>query len=94
MAQTVEDLCQTGRITYAQLVERSGLEETRVQAILLQRWTPSPAERERLAAALGVPVTEISWGHTMNPRNVRYGRFGLKEDFQGESGGRKAESGG
>jgi len=46
MAQTVEDLCQAGKITYAQLVERSGLEETRVQAILLQRWTPSPAERK------------------------------------------------
>jgi hypothetical protein len=28
-----------------------------------------------------VGVDQISWGHTMNPRNVRYHRFGLKEDF-------------
>ena len=33
------------------------------------------------AVALGVSVETISWGHTMNPRNVRYHRFGLKEDF-------------
>ncbi len=63
MAQSVEDLCQAGRITYVQLVERSGLEETRVQAILLQRWTPSPAERQRIAAVLGVPPEDIVWGH-------------------------------
>jgi len=49
--------------------------------------------REKLAAALGLPVTEISWGHTMSPRNVRYGRFGLKEDFGQASGTKGQESG-
>ena len=63
MAQNVEDLCLAGRITYAQLVERSGLEETRVQAILLQRWTPSPAERQRIAAVFGVQPDDVVWGH-------------------------------
>jgi transcriptional regulator with XRE-family HTH domain len=63
MAQTVEDLCQAGKITYAQLVEKSGLEETRVQAILLQRWTPSPFERQKIAAVFGVLPDEIVWGH-------------------------------
>ena len=53
----------------------------RVAAIVDGRWLASPQERERIAAALGVPAAEISWGHTMNPRNVRYHRFGLKEDF-------------
>ena len=53
----------------------------RVEAIADGRWTPSPEERTKVAAALGVSVDEISWGHTMNPRNVRYRRFGLKENF-------------
>ena len=92
--KTVEHLLDELDINLDELAKRAGLAIERTLAIADGRWTPSPAERERLAAALGVPVTEISWGHTMNPRNVRYGRFGLKEDFQGESGGRKAESGG
>jgi len=92
--KTVEHLLDELDINLDQLAQRAGLAIERTLAIADGRWTPSPAERQRLAAALGVPVTEISWGHTMNPRNVRYGRFGLKEDFQGESGGRKAESGG
>ena len=45
------------------------------------RWTPSPDERAAIAAALGVRVEEVSWGHSMNPRNIRYHRFGLKESF-------------
>jgi hypothetical protein len=52
-----------------------------VLAIVDGRWLASPAERAAIAAALGVAVETISWGHTMNPRNVRYHRFGLKEDF-------------
>lgn len=92
--KTVEHLLDELDINLDDLAVRSGLTIERTLAIADGRWTPSPPERERLAAALGVPVAEISWGHTMSPRNVRYGRFGLKEDFQGESGGRKAESGG
>jgi hypothetical protein len=42
---------------------------------------PGPADRERIAKAFGLDVKDISWGHTMNPRNVRYRRFGLKENF-------------
>ena len=51
----------------------------RLDAIVSGRWTPSPDERARIAAALGVSVGEINWGHTMNPRNVRYHRYGLPE---------------
>ena len=61
--------------------EASRLPADRVLAIVDGRWLANPAERAALAAALGVPATEVSWGHTMNPRNVRYHRFGLKEDF-------------
>jgi lambda repressor-like predicted transcriptional regulator len=63
------------------IAERSGLSRERVEAIVLGRWTPSPAERKVVAKALGVEVADVSWGHTLDPRNIRYRQFGLKEDF-------------
>lgn len=63
MPATVEDLCQRHQITLANLIERSGLDESRVTAILLGRWTPAPAERQRIAAVFSVSVDDIAWGH-------------------------------
>jgi transcriptional regulator with XRE-family HTH domain len=68
-------------LTIDDMAERSGLELERMAAIALGRWTPSPSDRDRIAEALGIDVDEISWGHTMDPRNVRYRQFGLKENF-------------
>ena len=79
--KTVDILFENAGISIQELAERCGLPAPRVEAIIHGRWTPSPAERARLAAALGVAVDDVSWGHTMNPRNVRYRRFGLKENF-------------
>jgi transcriptional regulator with XRE-family HTH domain len=79
--KTIDVLLEETDTTLDELAARAGLPIERVAAIADGRWTPSPAERQKLAAALGVSVTDISWGHTMNPRNVRYHRFGLKEDF-------------
>jgi len=63
------------------LAEKCELPFDRTAAIVDGRWLPSPQERQKIAAALGVEVSAVSWGHTMSPRNVRYHRFGLKEDF-------------
>lgn len=79
--KTVEFLLEETGLAIDELAERSGLVEERVLAIADGRWTPSPQEREQIAAAFGVPVAEISWGHSMNPRNIRYRRHGLKENF-------------
>ena len=81
--RTVEHLIEQTGMVYAEIAARGGLDVERVAAIAEGRWTPSPDERVKIAAAFGVPVAEISFGHTMNPRNIRYGRFGLKEDFNG-----------
>jgi hypothetical protein len=81
--KTIDVLLEELDVVLDELSERSGLPIERVAAIADGRWTPSPAEREKLAKALGVNVGDVSWGHTMNPRNVRYHRFGLKEDFGG-----------
>lgn len=63
MAVSVAELCQQQDLTLAQLVERSGLEEDRIVAILMGRWTPSPTERQRIADVLHVTTGEIAWGH-------------------------------
>ena len=81
MPTTIDVLFEQLQVTFDQIVLRSGLPATRVEAILCGRWLPSPAERELIANAFGVGVDAIDWGHSMSPRNVRYHRFGLKEDF-------------
>lgn len=63
MAMSVSELCEQQQLSVEQLTERSGLEPQRVLAIMLGRWTPSPAERQKIAASLGVERDEISWGH-------------------------------
>jgi transcriptional regulator with XRE-family HTH domain len=61
--KTVEELCVQHGLSPQQLAERSGLEEQRVLAIVLGRWTPSPAERDKVAAAFGLTRDQIAWGH-------------------------------
>ncbi|MCC7084860.1 MAG: helix-turn-helix transcriptional regulator [Pirellulales bacterium] len=78
---TIDLLLEQSGLSMKDLADKAGLSLERVAAIVDGRWTPSPVERERIAAALDCTIDSISWGHTMNPRNVRYHRFGLKENF-------------
>ena len=80
--KTVDVLLEELDIYVDELAKRCGLEAERVGAIVDGRWLPSPHERAAIAAVLAMPPEEISWGHTMSPRNVRYHRFGLREDFK------------
>jgi hypothetical protein len=61
--RTVSDLCTEHRVDPKQLAERSGLDEQRVLAIVLGRWTPSPTERDKIAAVFGLTREQIVWGH-------------------------------
>ncbi|MBI2805025.1 MAG: helix-turn-helix transcriptional regulator [Planctomycetes bacterium] len=61
--KTVEDLCVEHKIDIKKLAELSNVDEQRVLAIVLGRWTPSPAERDRIAAAFGLTREQIAWGH-------------------------------
>lgn len=63
MSTTVADLCKQQKITLAELTTQCQLEEGRVLAIVMGRWTPSPTERERIAQVFDVPIDEITWGH-------------------------------
>jgi transcriptional regulator with XRE-family HTH domain len=61
--KTVEQLCTEHGIDVRQLAERSGVDEGRVLAIMLGRWTPSPQDRDAIAAVFGVTRDRIVWGH-------------------------------
>jgi len=62
-AKTVDQLCVEQGLNVQQLAERTGLDEQRVVAIMLARWTPSPEERDAIAKVFGVPREQIVWGH-------------------------------
>ena len=62
-ARSVDDLCRERQLDYKQLAQQAGLDEQRVLAIVLGRWTPSPAERDKVAAVFGLTRDQISWGH-------------------------------
>ncbi|MGD9636930.1 MAG: helix-turn-helix transcriptional regulator [Pirellulales bacterium] len=63
MLHSVSDLCHEHSLTVSELAERANLAEDRTLSIVLGRWTPSPAERQKIAAVFGVAVDEITWGH-------------------------------
>jgi transcriptional regulator with XRE-family HTH domain len=58
-------------ISVAQLVTASGLDAKLVKSVVSGNYTPSPAQRQRLAAALGVSVEDISWEHAVSVQHLR-----------------------
>jgi hypothetical protein len=61
--KNVGDLCQEHQLDCKTLAEKAAIEEQRMLAIILGRWTPSPAERDRVAAVFGLTRDQIAWGH-------------------------------
>ena len=61
--RSVNELCEAHHIDYKQLAQRAELDEQRVLAIVLGRWTPSPAERDKVAAVFGLTRDQVTWGH-------------------------------
>jgi hypothetical protein len=61
--KTVADLCEENRLSHQMLADKASLDLQRVVAILEGRWTPSPAERDRVAAVFGLTRDQIAWGH-------------------------------
>jgi transcriptional regulator with XRE-family HTH domain len=59
----VDELCVERGIDARQLAELANLDETRVFAIMLGRWTPSPEERDAIAKVFGRTRDQIVWGH-------------------------------
>ena len=62
-SQNVNELCKERRISPEELAARSGVDPQRVLAIVLGRWTPSPHERDQIAAVFELTADQIAWGH-------------------------------
>ena len=61
--RTIEDLCRENNLDTRQLAAKAGVDEQRVLAIALGRWTPSPEDRDKIAAVFGLTRDQIAWGH-------------------------------
>jgi hypothetical protein len=61
--KTIPDLCVERGWDAKRLAAESGVDEQRVAAIILGRWTPSPEDRDALATVFGLKRDEIAWGH-------------------------------
>jgi hypothetical protein len=59
----VAELCAAHDLDVADLAARASLDLHRAQAIVSGRWTPSPTERDRIAAVFGLSRDQIAWGH-------------------------------
>lgn len=57
-------------MTLEQLIASSKLDDRVVKAIAEGRYTPSPEQRRRLAAVLGVEADQIAWGHVAQVSHV------------------------
>ncbi len=68
--KSVAELCAEQGLDPGQLAARAGLDERRVRAIVEGRWTPSPAERDKVAAAFGLTRDQVSWGHRTEVSHV------------------------
>lgn len=61
--KSVDALCAEHGMDARTLAERASLDEQRVAAIVLGRWTPSPSERDAIAKVFGLTRDQIVWGH-------------------------------
>ena len=77
--KTVDCLLDDADWAIEDLAEKANIAPDRAEAIALGRWTPSPVERRQIATAFDISIEAVSWGHTMDPRNVRYRQFGIKD---------------
>jgi hypothetical protein len=53
------------------LADVSSLDVRLVKAIVAGNYTPGPSDRQRLAAALEVAVSDIAWGHAVPVEHLR-----------------------
>ena len=53
-----------------QLIAESKLEKKVVEAIIRGQYTPSPQQRQRIAAALGVDPEQIAWDNTIEVQHL------------------------
>jgi len=71
-AKSIREWMAERGLGMTQLLDAAAMDRKVLEAIVNGRYTPSPQQRQRLAAALGIEVNQIQWGHT-NPVEHMYG---------------------
>jgi hypothetical protein len=61
--RSLVDWMQVRGLETDDLVTATGLEARVIEALVAGRYTPSPQQRRRVAAALLVDLEQIAWGH-------------------------------
>jgi ribosome-binding protein aMBF1 (putative translation factor) len=69
-SKTVAEWMADRGTTIDELVAASSLDKRVVEAIVGGRYTPSPQQRQRLSAALGVEADQVAWGHVSQVAHV------------------------
>ena len=67
----VADLMRDMGLDVHQLAATTGLEDRVVDAIASERYTPTLQQRQQISQALGVPWTDICWGHRSLVEHLR-----------------------
>jgi len=70
MKRAMTDWMAERGLSLEAIVAATGLEDRVVEAVARGRYTPSPEQRRRLAAALGVEPDEVAWGHVTPVEHV------------------------
>ena len=63
MTRSIEELCKEHQMTVQELIEKTGVDDHRLVAIYMGRWTPSPEDRKKIASAFELEVDDVTWGH-------------------------------
>ena len=63
MSRSIEELCKEHQMTVQELIEKTGVDDHRLVAIYMGRWTPSPEDRKKIASAFELEVDDVTWGH-------------------------------
>ena len=72
MAQvkTIAEWLKELGLSFEEFVEKSAMDKRVVDAIVHGRYTPSPEQRQRLSAALGMSPEQIHWGHLSQVEHI------------------------
>jgi len=70
VVKSIADWMTERGIDVAQLIEASALDPKVVEAVVHGHYTPSPQQRQRLAAALGLASDQVLWGHVAQVEHI------------------------
>jgi len=69
--KAIASFMEESGIGVGDLAKATGLDAKLIKAVVSGNYTPSPSQRQRLAAALGVSTDDISWGHVVPVQHIR-----------------------